>query len=133
MPKVRKRSNKQSVPERGAQAPGRRQAHAPTNCVVGRGVSLPPPSSRATRSFLSPAVSGPQNLVFPVLVALACWGMVGYFLLLTTDANHLLFAGMAGVMALLWSFSVGIRIRKLLQRRRSSPRGRRDQIYRVPE
>ena len=86
-----------------------------------------------TRSFLSPAVSGPQNLVFPVLVALACWGMVGYFLLLTTDANYLLFAGMAGVMALLWSFSVGIRIRKLLQRRRSSPRGRRDQIYRVPE
>jgi len=121
MPKTRRRSNKQSVPERGAQVPGRRQAHAPTNHAVSKGVSLPPPSSRAARPLLSPAVSGPQNLVVPALVALACWGMVGYFLLLSADPNHLLFAGLAGLMALLWSFSVSVRLRKLLQRRKGSP------------
>jgi hypothetical protein len=71
----------------------------------------------AGSAFLSPAVRGPESLIFPALVALGCWGMVVYFLFLTSEANHILFGGMAVLMALLWSFSFGIRIRKLLLQR----------------
>jgi len=51
------------------------------------------------------------------MVALGCWGMVIYFLFLSSETNHILFGGMAVLMALLWSFSFGIRVRKLLQQR----------------
>jgi hypothetical protein len=35
------------------------------------------------------------------------------FIYFYNDPNHLLFAGMAALMALLWSYSVFVRIRKL--------------------
>jgi hypothetical protein len=71
----------------------------------------------ASRTFLSPSVRGPESLIFPALVALGCWGMVFYFFFLTGEANHILYGGMAVLMALLWTFSFGIRIRKLLLQR----------------
>jgi hypothetical protein len=48
------------------------------------------------------------------MVALGCWGLAFSFLVFSKDANHVLFAGMAGLLALMWTFSVGVRIRKLL-------------------
>jgi len=48
------------------------------------------------------------------MVALGCWGMAFSFLVLTTEPNHILFGGMAVLMALLWTFSFGMRLRKLL-------------------
>jgi hypothetical protein len=48
------------------------------------------------------------------MVTLGCWGMAFSFLVFSKDLNHLLFAGMAALMALLWTLSVGVRIRKLL-------------------
>ena len=79
--------------------------------------SLQPQRPSAPNQFLSPSVPRPESLIFPAMVALGCWGMVIYFLFLSSETNHILFGGMAVLMALLWSFSFGIRVRKLLQQR----------------
>jgi hypothetical protein len=49
------------------------------------------------------------------LVALGCWGLAISFAFFSTDPNHYLFAGMAVLMALIWSFSFGLRVHKLRQ------------------
>jgi uncharacterized membrane protein YdbT with pleckstrin-like domain len=60
-----------------------------------------------------------QNLLFPVMVALGCWGMaISFVFFYTTDPNHNLYAGMAVVMALIWTFSAFLSIRKMLAARR---------------
>jgi len=51
------------------------------------------------------------------MVALGCWGMALSFFAFSKDPNHVLFAGMAVLMALLWTVSVGLRVRKLLMLR----------------
>ncbi len=67
----------------------------------------------ANRRFGSPRAAGPQSLILPSMVALGCWGMAISFAYFYNDPNHLLFAGMAALMALLWTYSVYMRIRKL--------------------
>ena len=79
--------------------------------------SLQSQRSPANNAFLSPPVRGFQSLIMPAMVAIGSWGLVFYFLFLTGEANHILFGGMAVLMALLWTFSFGIRIRKLLLQR----------------
>src|SRR5256884_1318967 len=64
--------------------------------------------------FLSPGVRGPQSLILPGMVALGCWGMAFSFLVLSTESNHILFGGMAVLMALLLAFNFCMRLRKLL-------------------
>src|SRR5437016_8506994 len=101
MPKTRRR--KKEVGSRGVINHAR--THAPTSQT--RSVESIP-TTRVTsnnRLFLSPGVRGPQSLILPGMVALGCWGMAFTFLVLTTEANHLLFGGMAVLMALLWTFS----------------------------
>ena len=66
------------------------------------------------RPFLSPTVRGPQSLIFPGRVMLGCWLMAFTLFFLDTEPNHALFGGMAILMALLWTFSFGVRVRKLL-------------------
>jgi hypothetical protein len=73
----------------------------------------------ANRRFLSPAVSGPQKLIFPAMVASGCWLMAYTLVFLTNDPNRYIFGGMAVLMALLWTFSFGVRVRKLLLLQRS--------------
>ena len=68
----------------------------------------------ANRRFLSPAVSGPQSLIFPAMVASGCWLMAYTLVFLTNDPNRYIFGGMAVLMGLLWTFSFGVRVRKLL-------------------
>jgi hypothetical protein len=74
----------------------------------------------SNRPFFSPRVAGPQSLIWPCMVALGCWGMALSFYVFSTDPNHVLFAGMAALLALLWSFSVVMRVRKLLLLNRKS-------------
>jgi hypothetical protein len=52
----------------------------------------------------------------PGMVALGCWGLAISFAFFSPDPNHLLFAGIAVLMALMWSFSVWLRLRKLQQK-----------------
>jgi len=88
-----------------------------TEHVTQQTASLQRQRPLAQSQFFSPSVRGPESLIFPAMVALGCWGIVIYFLFLTGEANHILFGGMAVLMALLWTFSVGTRVRKLLQQR----------------
>lgn len=61
--------------------------------------------------------AGMRGLLMPAMVALGCWGMAFTFAVFSTDANRLLFAGMAALMALMWSVSFGIRVRKVLRQK----------------
>jgi hypothetical protein len=76
-------------------------------------------TSSVNRSFFSPSVSGPQSLVFPAMVGLGSWGMAFTIIFLTGDPNRYLIGGMAVLIALFWSFSFGIRLRKLLLRQKA--------------
>jgi hypothetical protein len=58
-----------------------------------------------------------QTVIMPGMVALGCLGMAFTFVAFSSDPNRLLFAGLAVVMAIMWSVSFGVRLRKILQRR----------------
>jgi hypothetical protein len=72
----------------------------------------------ANRAFFSPKVAGPQSLIMPAMVALGCWLMAYTLMFLTSDTNRYLIGGLAVLMAMLWTFSFGMRVRKLLIQRR---------------
>jgi hypothetical protein len=72
------------------------------------------------RSFFSPRVAGPQSLIFPAMIAAGCWLMAYTVIFLTIDTNRYLIGGLAVLMALLWTFSFGVRVRKLLLNRQKS-------------
>ena len=62
-----------------------------------------------------PATANISGMIMPGMVALGCWGMAFTFTVFSTDPNRLLFGGMAALMALMWSVSFGIRVRKVLR------------------
>jgi len=68
----------------------------------------------SNRSFFSPRVAGPQSLIFPGMIAAGCWLMAYTLIFLTNDTNRYILGVMAVLMALLWTFSFGVRVRKLL-------------------
>ncbi len=72
-------------------------------------------SRAAARARQAPEKGAFQTLVMPAMVALGCWGMAISFAFFTTDPNRYLYAGMAAVMALMWSFSFALRVRKKLR------------------
>ena len=74
--------------------------------------AAPAPARTVNRAFASPAMRGSQSLITPAIVALGCWGLVVSFAFFYSDPNHLLYAGVAAAMALLWSFSFALRVRK---------------------
>jgi hypothetical protein len=118
MPKTRRKktakiSNAQSRAARVAQGAGAGTGSGPGNKAAATPVVT-------NRRFVSPRVAGPQSLILPSMVALGCWGMAFSFVYFYNDPNHLLFAGMAALMALLWSYSVFVRIRKLRATRQQS-------------
>jgi hypothetical protein len=56
----------------------------------------------------------------PALVALGCWGLAFSFTVFSSEPNHVLFGAMAALLALLWTFSFAMRVRKLLLLRQKS-------------
>jgi hypothetical protein len=74
----------------------------------------------ANRAFFSPRVVGPQSLIFPAMIAAGCWLMAYTVIFLTKDINRYLIGGLAVLMALLWTFSFGVRVRKLVLMRQRS-------------
>jgi hypothetical protein len=105
MPKSRKR-------KRGSASKSAQNAPATTNSSAN--TPKTGKTSSNNRAARSPAARGSQSLIWPVMVALGCWGMAFSFFVFSKDPNHVLFAGLAALMALMWTFSVGMRIRKLL-------------------
>jgi hypothetical protein len=106
MPKTRK-SKKGSVSKSTLRAPTVTNSNNNAGLAKGR-------ANSTSRTLQSPKARGPESLIWPVMVTLGCWGMAFSFLVFSKDANHVLFAGIAVLMALLWTLSVGVRIRKLL-------------------
>ena len=123
MPKARRRKK---VIGREASGSGRQAA---TSRAVNSGQNgVVPQNGRSDRASAAdaarvqqltqgPVVRGPQSLIFPTMVALGCWGMAFTFLFLSNDPNRTIYGVMAVLMALLWSFSLGMRVRKLVQQR----------------
>jgi hypothetical protein len=56
----------------------------------------------------------------PALVALGCWGLAFAFAVLSNEPNHILFGAMSALLALLWTVSVVVRVRKLRLLRQKS-------------
>ena len=112
MPKAQKRRR---APARGSTSQSR-IANAKQGASNGRADSTRGAAKPVSgdRRFLSPRVSGPQSLILPGMVALGCWLMAYTLMFLTTDPNRYIFGGFAVLIALLWSFSFGVRVRKLL-------------------
>ena len=109
MPKTRK-SKKGSVSKSPPRTPTVTNSNSNAGLAKGK-VNSP------NRALQSPKARGPESLIWPAMVTLGCWGMAFSFLVFSKDANHVLFAGIAVLMALLWTLSVGVRIRKLLIQR----------------
>ncbi len=98
---------------------GGKKSPAPT--LLAKNVNSTPQAGAARkRRFVSPAVRGPQSLVMPALVALGCWGLAFSFTVFSSEPNHVLFGAMAALLALLWTFSFAMRVRKLLLLRQKS-------------
>lgn len=88
------------------------KAKAPTGAPVD---SNTPAVRNTTATTTAMSNRGTQSLVMPALVALGCWGMAFSFIFLSAEQYHYLFGGVAVVMALMWSFSFGLRMRKVMQ------------------
>lgn len=58
-----------------------------------------------------------QALVMAAMVALGGWGIAFTFVFLTNTQNHVLYGALAAAIALIWSFSFSMRLRKVLQSR----------------
>jgi hypothetical protein len=76
-----------------------------------------PVSTTRARQIGKARTPGMQTVIMPGMVALGCVGMAFTFAVFSSDPNRLLFAGLAMVMAIMWSVSFGVRLRKILQRR----------------
>jgi hypothetical protein len=117
MPKTR---SKKTVKMKNAQS---RATRLPQNTGARTGsahIAASAPSVVTNRRRASPGGAGPQSLILPSMVALGSWGMAFSFVYFYNDPNRLLFAGMAALMALLWSYSVFVRIRKMRAMRQKS-------------
>ncbi len=75
------------------------------------------PALSAPRARSAGAVQGTQGMMMSALVALGCWGLAAYYTFIMNDSNHFLFGGFAAALALLWSFSFGLRVRRWQQKR----------------
>jgi hypothetical protein len=119
MPKTYKRRKASAKASTGQS----RAANSPVSASSTHKVPVTPVSNANTkgtnttltnRSFFSPRVAGPQSLVFPAMIAAGCWLMAYTVMFLTNDTNRYLIGGLAVLMALLWTISFGVRVRKLL-------------------
>jgi hypothetical protein len=73
-----------------------------------------PAGTTSMRRPLATPASGSRGLIWPALVSLGCWGMAVSFFFFSNDPNHMLFGALVVIMALLWTFSFGVRMRKMM-------------------
>lgn len=106
MPKTRKR--KTGTAQR--RTIGTMQSANPQNAVQQSTEARAATISRA----LAQSTSNPLGLLWPALVSLGCWGMAISFFFFSNDPNHVVFGALVVLMALLWTFSFGLRLRKMM-------------------
>ncbi len=73
-----------------------------------------PTTTASLRRPAASSLSGPQGLIWPALVSLGCWGMAISFFFFSNDPNHMVFGLLVVLMALLWTVSLGVRLRKMM-------------------
>ena len=130
MPKASKGRKKATkigtVQRRPAQPPVQTSAQASgasQTAASSARVSATAPGNRAGRRdgrLAAPGTTGLQSVIFPGMVALGCWGMaftLVYFY--TTDPNRFLFAGMAALMGLFWTYSLYMRYSRIRKARKT--------------
>lgn len=57
--------------------------------------------------------------MFPAMVALGCWGMAFTLAYFYADPNRFLFAGMAALMGLFWTYNVYARYTRMRKMRKT--------------
>jgi len=90
---------------------------ARTQTVQASSTTLSNNTAGTKRTAQASGMPGSQSLLMSALVSLGCWGLAVSFIFFSTDPNHYLFGGMAALMALMWSFSFGLRLRKVMRRK----------------
>ena len=115
MPKVkqRKKSSTRKAPQNAPTNRASTRVASTIEATTGTRAGMTPASRRS--ALLSPRTQGVQSLIFPAMVALGCWGMAFSFAFFYNDPNHFLYGGMAALMALLWTFSFAVRVRKMMK------------------
>jgi hypothetical protein len=106
------------MPKIKARKKGRAHAGAPkhqSSRPVTVATPVVQPASARIRPRALPA-QGLQSLVMSALVALGCWAFSYYTFLFYRDTNSSLFAGMAALLALVWSISFFVRLRRWRRR-----------------
>ncbi len=115
MPKAKAR--KKSSVVRSGQVSRTATVSARNTTITGETTADKQTATVRSRRATSKQAGGVQGMIMPGMVALGCWGMAFTFVVFSTDPNHLLFGGMAALMAIMWSVSFGVRLRKVLHRR----------------
>jgi hypothetical protein len=113
MPKIKARKKRRAkAAVRGS------QSSRPLTVVRTGAQPATPVAAAASGRRVLPAQSsqGLQSLVMSALVALGCWAFSYYTFLFYRDTNSYLFAGMAALLALVWSISFFVRLRKWRRR-----------------
>lgn len=92
----------------------KKRTHTQTNHALPQAAAPTVTAKPARRAFASPAPRGLQSLFTPAIVALGCWGLaISFAFFYATDPNHLLYAGVAAAMALIWTIICANRVYKL--------------------
>lgn len=73
-------------------------------------------TSRSNRRAAGTLPPVQQGVITTAMVMLGCWGMTIFFLFLYPDPNHVLFGVFAALMALIWTYTFVMRLRKKGQR-----------------
>lgn len=118
MPKAARAAQRRKTTKIGGAPPQRERTASPTVQVATKDANTPTAAVR--RRAVAPRPRPLQDLIFPIMVALGCWGMAFTLAFFYTDPNRFLFAGMAALMALLWTYNAVTRIRKALLARQQS-------------
>lgn len=126
MPKAARAAQRRKTTKIGGAPPQRERTASPTVQVATKDANTPTAAVRRRavaprpRPLVAPRPRPLQDLIFPIMVALGCWGMAFTLAFFYTDPNRFLFAGMAALMALLWTYNAVTRIRKALLARQQS-------------
>lgn len=118
MPKAARAAQRRKTTKIGGAPSQRERTASPIVQVATKDANTSTAAVR--RRAVAPKPRPLQDLIFPIMVALGCWGMAFTLAFFYTDPNRFLFAGMAALMALLWTYNAVTRIRKALLARQQS-------------
>jgi hypothetical protein len=73
-------------------------------------------AQRSEQKSRAERASSYQSLIMPAMVTLGCLGLAISFSFFTVDPNRFLYGGIAALMALMWAYSLWLRLRKIIRK-----------------